>query len=406
MKPVAFLIQGFGRAPSGRAIHCKSSQGSLHSLVIPPLSYRLPYCGLSVTIPHAGANLITWLVAASKLVIARTIPLLLLLISNTVVTAQATSTPAEQYKIAKSFIQQNDYENAIIVLKQAIVQEPNNIQYATELANAYYYKGDNELAKTTLNKVLDTENADEYAYLLAGNICAANTDPKGAEKAFKRGLKKYENSGVLYHALGDIMWKQGNYEAITLWEKGIQVEPNLANNYFSAVMYYYLTKSTSDKLWCLYYGEIFVNLESYSTRTVEVKSIILDCYKKIFAEGDYLTQKSKNYFETNFKKTLNKYRYVINNGINTPALVKLRAMFVLDWFANTSSTVNSSLYIKQQQMLKEGLFEAYNYWLFESAYDPIAYEQYVIMNKDKNNFFTKYQKNRVFKLTNEEYQKN
>ena len=67
-----------------------------------------------------------------------------------------------------------------------------------------------------------------------------------------------------------------------IWEKGIEIDPNYSGNYYNAAQYYFFTQ---DKVWGLVYGEIFVNLESYSKRTAEMKDLLLEGYKKLFTDS-------------------------------------------------------------------------------------------------------------------------
>ena len=309
---------------------------------------------------------------------------------------------ATLYQTGHNFLKQADYDNAILVLKKACSLAPNTLQYEKDLAQAYYYKGDYENAITTIDKLTDYDDADEFVYVLAGDICKANANAKSAEKYYKKGLKKFEKSGALYNAYGNLLWIQKDYSAIKQWEKGIAADPNFAGNYYNATVYYYLTKDAQDKTWSLYYGEIFVNLESYSTKSIEVKNIVLESYKKIFTDETYFTKNTKNTFENAFKETLVKYKDVVNTGVNTENLILLRSLIILDWYSATNKQT-TSLYSKHQQLLKEGLFEAYNYWLFESIDNTNNYEIWVNTHKPSYEQFVKYNQNRVFKLTNVEY---
>ena len=80
-----------------------------------------------------------------------------------------------------------------------------------------------------------------------------------------------------------------DYDAIKWWEKGIEVDPNYSSNYYNACKYYYFTY---DKVWSLIYGEIFVNLESYSKRTPEIKNILAGRLQEIIF-GSIAGQKIK-----------------------------------------------------------------------------------------------------------------
>jgi tetratricopeptide (TPR) repeat protein len=311
---------------------------------------------------------------------------------------------ATLYNTGKTFLNQGDYDNAILVLKRACAAAPNTFEYEKDLGYAYFYKGDYDNAGKTVERLLDQENSDQFVFLLAGNISLLKKDLKNAEKYYKKGLKKFPESGMLFNACGEVLWNQKEPGAIKQWEKGIELDPNFSGNYYNAAIYYYLSKNISDKLWCLYYGEIFVNLEIYSTRTIEIKGLLLDSYKKIFSDGSFFKTKSNNGFETAFKQSLEKADAVASKGIRTETLIMMRTIFVLDWFHNPVKPKNS-LFEKQEQLLKEGLFEAYNYWLFESVANLTAFETWTLAHKPEYNGFTKYNQNKIFRIGEKEYPK-
>jgi len=54
-------------------------------------------------------------------------------------------------------------------------------------------------------------------------------------------------------------------------------------------------------------------------------------------------------------------------------------------------------------LLEEGMFEAYNQWLFGPAEDLAAYDAWSKTNNDKYEAFTKFQKNRIFRMPAGQY---
>ena len=69
----------------------------------------------------------------------------------------------------------------------------------------------------------------------------ALNDTKEAEKIYKKGIKKFPNSGPLYNEYGELLLGQKDYNAIKQWEKGIEVNPGYSKNYYNACKYYYFT---------------------------------------------------------------------------------------------------------------------------------------------------------------------
>jgi len=53
-------------------------------------------------------------------------------------------------------------------------------------------------------------------------------------------------------------------------------------NYYHASKFYY---AAMDVARSLVYGEQFINLESYSVRTAEIKILLIESYKRAFMKG-------------------------------------------------------------------------------------------------------------------------
>src|SRR5215218_336700 len=110
------------------------------------------------------------------------------------------------------------------------------------------------------------------------------------EKVYRKGLKKFPESGPLYNDLGELQWSQQDYDAIKQWEKGIETDPSYSKNYYNAARFYFMS---TDKVWSILYGEIFLNMEPMSARAPEIKQLLMDSYKKLFTDTD-LEQGSKD----------------------------------------------------------------------------------------------------------------
>ena len=216
-------------------------------------------------------------------------------------------------------------------------------------------------------------------------------------------MKQFPGSGALYNEYGELLWGKGNTDAINQWEKGIETDPNYSGNYYNAARYYFVT---TDKVWALIYGEMFVNMESYSPRTAEIKSLLLDAYKKFFTDDVALNKKdntNKNDFTKAVSDNLNKNAVVISSGITPESLVMLRTRFILDWFEKDAARFPNRLFEHQRQLLQEGMFDAYNQWLFGAADNLSVYENWTKTHPDEYEQFTKLQRNKLFKVPQGQY---
>lgn len=304
---------------------------------------------------------------------------------------------------AKAFMRQGDYANAITVLNRGLQQEPQNLSIAKDLAYAYYLQKDNNKALETIKPVLENEAADDQSFQIAGNIYKELDQLKECEKVYKKGLKKFPESGPLYNDYGELLWAQKNYEAIKQWEKGIEADPSYSKNYYNAARYYYFT---TDKVWSILYGEIFINMEPQGRNTPEIKDILLDSYKKLFIDADLLqNNKDKNPFTIAFLQSMNRQSSVAAQGINTESLMMIRTRFIIDWAANYKEKFPYKLFSYQQQLLQEGLFEAYNQWIFGSSENLAAYQNWINIHKEMYTAFSSFQQGRIFKIPAGQYYK-
>lgn len=308
-----------------------------------------------------------------------------------------------QQETARSFMKQGDWNNAILVLTRAVQADPNNLDLQKDLILSYYYKRDYASALEKVKTALGRDDADVAVYQLAGNVYKALEQPKDADKLYKRALKKFPASGALYSEYGELLWATKDYSAIEQWERGIREDPSFAGNYYNAARYYYYTK---DKVWAVLYGEIFVNMESLTDRAIAMKKLLLDAYKqKLFADADLMTGTDKNTpdFAKAFLQTMSKEAGLANRGITTETLTMIRTRFILDWFATYAAKYPFKLFDYQQQLIKEGMFDAYNQWLFGTVENLPAYDNWIKSHADAHTAFSTFQKNRVFKIPTGQY---
>jgi tetratricopeptide (TPR) repeat protein len=307
----------------------------------------------------------------------------------------------ELHATGRSFMQQGDYANAIVVLNRATQIEPENIEITKDLSLSYYMQRDNNKALETIKPVLDRADADDQCYQIAGNIYLQLGLTADCNRLYRAGIKRFPESGSLYNELGVLLWEQKDNSAINLWEKGIETDPNYSKNYYNACKYYNLVQ---DKVWCILYGEIFVDIDPLNTRTTEIKAILLENYKKLFADIDIAKgNNGKNKFTTAFIETINKQSSVAAAGINAESLTMIRTRFILDWYKDYAAKFPFKLFDLHKQLLEDGMFDAYNQWLFGSVQNLAAYQNWTITHSTDYNEFNHFQKGRIFKLPPGQY---
>ncbi|MEP6616678.1 MAG: hypothetical protein ABJA57_08875 [Ginsengibacter sp.] len=302
---------------------------------------------------------------------------------------------------AKAFTRQGDYANANLVLVRALQQDPNNTQVIKDLSFNYYLQKENVRALETIRPLIDGDNGDDQSFQIAGNIYKAMDQLKECEKMYKKGIKKFPNSGALYSEYGELLASQQDVNAIKQWEKGIEMDPGFNGNYYNAARYYSLT---ADKIWSIIDAEIFLNLETSSGRTAEIKNLLLDSYKKLFADVDVTkNSKDKSSFEQAFLQTMNKQSSVAAKGVNPESLTMIRTRFILDWYNTYATKFPFRLFDYHHQLLQQGMFDAYNQWIFGAAQNLVTYQNWTSSHSQEYNEFNTFQKGRVFKIPPAQY---
>jgi len=319
-----------------------------------------------------------------------------------------SQTPKELYKTARGYLMQGDLDNAVVSYNALLKQDPDNIDalndYCYVLVLEKEYVKAIELGKQLIAK----PGANEQSYQTFGMAYKGKAAYKEAEELYKQGLTKFPESGVLYNEFGELFAMQNKLsDAIVQWEAGIKADPGYSNNYFNATMYY--SKVKEDLFWVIQYGEIFINIESYSAHTALIKVKLFDAYKKLFS-GDVLDKLVANPANTAFQKAwynnITTASSVTKNGVTAETLGALRTRFILNWFyTKQNETTPFYLFNHFHYLIKEGLFDAYNQWVFGETASADDYQLWINTHTKEQSFFKVYQQNKLYKQPAGEYYK-
>jgi Tfp pilus assembly protein PilF len=316
------------------------------------------------------------------------------------IAGQAQETPLET---GRAFMRTGDFDNAVVVFTRALQNDKDNYSLQKDLALSLYYKRDYAKALDMIERLFDHPEVDVQAFQVAGNVYKALEKVKDADKVYRRGLHKFPKSGALYSEYGELLWARKDFNAITQWEKGIKEDPAYSGNYYNAALFYYYTK---DKVWSLIYGEIFVNMESLSERGTAMRGLLLSAYKeKLFTDGDMLKDLPKKgaAFSKAYLESMDKQASLVNKGINVDVLTMIRTRFILDWSKTYAAKFPYRLFDYQQQLLREGMFEAYNQWLFGAGDNLPVFENWTRTHAADWEKFNTFQKGRVFRMPAGQY---
>jgi tetratricopeptide (TPR) repeat protein len=330
-------------------------------------------------------------------------PLLFAFLITTTTSFAQSDDPKTLHETARNFMRTGDFDNAIVVLTRALLQDKDNLEMQKDLVMAFYLKRDYTRALEGVKTLVDRNDADEVTFQIAGNVYKALELPKDCERIYKKGLKKFPKSGPLYSEYGELLWASKDYSAINQWEKGIEADPSYSGNYYNAALYYFFTK---DKVWSLLYGEIFVNMESLSERGTAMKEMLLQGYKeKLFIATDLMKdeEKNKSEFAKAFLQGMSKQSSLAGKGVTTEALTMIRTRFILDWYETNVMKFPFRLFDYQQQLIREGMFDAYNQWLFGPTENLAAYDNWTKAHEAEYNTFNTFQRSRIFRMPPGQY---
>jgi tetratricopeptide (TPR) repeat protein len=299
---------------------------------------------------------------------------------------------------ARKQMMEGNYDEATAIYKQALTTNPNNIEAAKDYAYMLcllknYTEAENIIKPFVLNDTYDVQ---------AAQIAALSFKGQGrydvAEQLYIKSLVKFPASAVLYNETGELYAIINNLnKAITYWEKGITIDSNFSTNYYNAAMYY--NKVQQQPLRILLYGEIFANLESYSSKTNNIKEVLFSNYKNVLSEKqlDSAISLAKTDIEKQMGLLLGKNIDAVKIGVTTETLIGIRTRVVLDWF-NNAELKGNKLMQQQQYLLRQNLFVAYNMWLFEAYANPAVFSQWKQTYNEQYNGFENFQKSRVFTI--------
>lgn len=307
-------------------------------------------------------------------------------------------------KQATASAQQQDFTGAVQILEQGLQQYPDNIDLLKDEAYISYLGRDFQKSLDIGKKITSRDDVDVQSYQILGLTYKAIADYKEADKMYKAALKKFPKSGVLYSEYGDMLTQYDNkHEAINQWEKGIQVDPNYSSNYYYAAKYYADEKNV---FWSTIYSEIFVNIESLTRRSAEIKNLLLNNYKLILSgQSNINTLKTSG---TDFEKAVASSMSVAleptsSANIIPEMITAFRTRFILNWNSTAATSYPYHLFDFQSQLLREGIFDAYNQWLFGPVINKDRYDNWVYTHDAEMLDFTQFQHNVLFKMPPEQY---
>ncbi|KIA92612.1 hypothetical protein OC25_16355 [Pedobacter kyungheensis] len=301
--------------------------------------------------------------------------------------------------------EEGKYDEAIKLLEESQKLDPENIAYTYEIAYSYTAKKDYGKAVEILEKLTKHKAVYDLVFQALGNAYDYMGKPDKAIEAYEKGIKKFPNSGKIYVELGNMQLNKKDFDnAIKYYEKGIEVEPTFSSNYYRAAKLYL---GSSEKVWGMLYGEIFMNLERNSKRTAEISKLLFDTYQNgIQIKGDSVKLSfAKNHnlsidaikdpknFKLPFTMVYELDLTLASAGqkeITLSAVNDIRTKFLQAFLgAGNEKKYPNILFDYQQKLSSLDFLEPYNYWILMKG-DEIAFNKWKLANTASWNNFLKW----------------
>ena len=302
-------------------------------------------------------------------------------------------------------------EESITLLKEAQKLDPANIVYPYEIAYAHCLEENYEEAINILKPIQENEDASDTFFQMLGICYNSIGNNEGAIKTFEEGIKKFPDSGALYFELGNAYMAQDEkYTALSYFEKGIAADPKYPSNYYWAAKIYL---DTEDEVWGMLYGELFMNLERNTHRTVEMSKLLYETYKsEITIVSDSAVSVSfckyagldlKNNSESSFGSGIYEPILMLSlpdvKTLDLATLSTIRTNFLNIYYKNNIENIYPNVLLDYQKLLMNaGHLEAYNYWILMQG-DPSEFLQWKSANESQWKSFTDWFSNNPIKLS-------
>lgn len=329
------------------------------------------------------------------------ISLFLILITGQIVLSQTDKGKALSLgEKAVKLMDNGKVDESIKLLEEAQALDPDNIEYSYEMAYAYCLKKNYDKSIEIIEKYINHKDANEQFFQMLGNCYDITGKTDKALEVYDSGLKKFPNSGKIYLEKGNVFWEKKDFEkALPFYEKGIEVDPAFSSNYYRTALIYC---NTTEEVWGMIYGELFMNLERNTKRTEEISKLLFDTYKseiKITSDTSYSVSFSNNSFisSENFRDPEN-FKIPFGTGVYEPVIAmsiineksidinsldRVRKSFIELYYKNEiNKKYPNLLFDYQKKLLDEGYLEAYNHWVLMKG-DEDAFDKWYNLNEKK-----------------------
>ena len=347
---------------------------------------------------------------------------ILLLATSLPLSAQSDLSPEANDLLRRAFLlmERGGAAEAANVLQQGVRLFPQHTIFSYELGHLHVTRKEYDRAIAIFQGIVGAEDASDQYYVMLGTSYDLKGEPEKAHRVFAQGLERFPNSGPLHFELGIMQMAEGNpADALATWEQGVRLDPNHASNYFQASRTYC---ETDLRGWGVLYGEIFLNLEPFSNRSMEVRGLLWESYAKaitftpemqgddpklvlnveFFADATSIETTGDSIVLGSFpllyerNMILSAIGYSMTNTVEFIAddslqrisigtLHKIRESFYHNWVKNEriAEFFNVALFNYHGKLIEAGLFEAYHYYYFANPTVKDEVAAWIVANPTK-----------------------
>jgi hypothetical protein len=207
-------------------------------------------------------------------------------------------------------------------------------------------------------------------------------------------------------------------DAVRYWEAGIVANPGFTSNYYWLAKYY---ASTSERVWAVMYGEMFISLERNTERTMEISELIAKVYKTAikwppsdtiqmeFTKSLVSDSKSgvtlpfEQVFQQCAQKAADSLERTGADSLGYEELCKFRNLFIYYWYLQgLSSAYPVALFDWIHEFPDPSYIESYHRWLFLKGNED-AFQSWYYTKPEIYNGFVSWFKKHPLKISRETY---
>ena len=127
-------------------------------------------------------------------------------------------------------------------------------------------------------------------------------------------------------------------------------------------------------------------------------------YKNIFSSlKDISATEANTPFTRKYLTHLFKQEDLSGKSMGTDIIIMIRTRFILDWYNDNSVVLPFKLFEFHRNLLREGLFVAYNQWLIGAVENPSRYQRWTESHTREYNAFNQYRQSNLFKMPAGQY---